>query len=107
MRKVSSSNFTRLSTRPLLVLHKAAKDCDGGRTHCSRFLRRQTGHDNEVQSRFTNKLFEQFKFSEEFKLDGLDDWMETSDISAPTSGKGIGLSNDGFGELEGKRSILR
>lgn len=38
--------------------------------------------------------------SEEFKLDGLDDWMETSDISAPTSGKGIGLSNDGFGELE-------
>ena len=49
---------------------------------------------------FSNKL-EQFKFSEEFKLDGLDDWMETSDISAPTSGKGIGLSNDGFGELEG------
>ena len=44
-------------------------------------------------------------FSEEFKLDGLDDWMETNDINAPTSGKGIGLSNDGFTELEGNTPV--
>lgn len=40
------------------------------------------------------------EMSAEFNLDGMDDWMETTEMNAPSSGKAIGLSNDGFTELE-------
>ena len=35
----------------------------------------------------------------EFELDAADDWMETTELVAPSSGAAIGMRNDGYTEL--------
>ena len=40
------------------------------------------------------------EMSAEFKLDNTDDWMETNELNAPSSGAAIGMRNDGLTEIE-------
>ena len=40
------------------------------------------------------------EMSAEFQLDQADDWMETTELVAPSSGAAIGMRNDGLTEIE-------
>ena len=40
------------------------------------------------------------QLAEEFKLDLNSDWMDTTELPAPSSGAGIKIFDDGFTELE-------
>merc|ERR1711997_519277 len=40
------------------------------------------------------------EMSKEFELEKTDDWMEVTELNAPTSGAAIGMRNDGYADIE-------
>ena len=40
------------------------------------------------------------EMSREFEFENGDDWMETAELNAPSSGAAIGMRNDGMAEID-------